>query len=49
MGKQTPDRGNGGAASDKDQDRRSAEEVPDGSGTDLDERHEPEADRFDAG
>lgn len=29
--------------------KRSAEDVPDGSGTDLDERHEPESDRFDAG
>lgn len=28
---------------------RSAEDVPDGSGTDLDEHHEPESDRFDAG
>lgn len=28
---------------------RSADGVPDGSGTDLDEHHEPESDRFDAG
>ncbi|MBO9706035.1 MAG: hypothetical protein J7474_11075 [Arthrobacter sp.] len=49
VGNQNQDRENRGVEPDEDQDRRSAEDVPDGSGTDLDEHHEPESDRFDAG
>lgn len=48
VGKQSQDREKAGVQPGSGPDR-SAEDVPDGSGTDLDERHEPESDRFDAG
>ncbi|WP_181282024.1 hypothetical protein [Arthrobacter woluwensis] len=48
MGNQSEEREKAGAQPGSGPER-SADDVPDGSGTDLDEHHEPESDRFDAG
>lgn len=48
MGNQPDDREKTGVQRGSEPER-SAEDVPDGSGTDLDDHHEPESDRFDAG
>lgn len=48
VGKHSWDRANGSIQPETGADR-DPEDVPDGSGTDLDECREPESDRFDAG